>query len=226
MGHFNNRRDGGRPAMHKATCSECGSGCELPFRPSGGRPVFCSNCFEKQDGGGRRDDRRGGDRRDRGGFRDKQMHDAVCATCGDDCQVPFRPTPGKQIFCNNCFDKNGSTPSNSLTNKTEYTEHLDAIHMKLNLIMDSLGLESTKKEKAKKVTKIKTKTEVKKVAKKAVAKKKVVKKVAAKKPAKKAVAKKAPAKKKTVKKTVAKKPAKKTTKAKPKAKKAPAKKKK
>jgi len=43
---FSGGRDG-RPAMHQATCSECGASCELPFRPTGDRPVFCSNCFIK-----------------------------------------------------------------------------------------------------------------------------------------------------------------------------------
>jgi len=207
MGNFNrdDRRGGGRPTMHKATCSKCGSGCELPFRPSGGRPVFCSDCFDKQDGGGRRDDRRDSGRRDGGDFRDKQMHDAICATCGDDCQVPFKPTFGKQVYCSNCFDKGGNTGGGrgSLTNKTEYTEHLDAIHMKLNMIMDSLGLDSTKKEKAKKVAvkkETKKKVEKKKVEKKTI--KKVAKKTVIKKTVKKAEAKKAPAKKKVVKKAV------------------------
>lgn len=40
----------GRPMMHQATCNECGKSCEVPFRPSGSRPIFCSNCFEKQGG--------------------------------------------------------------------------------------------------------------------------------------------------------------------------------
>jgi len=31
--------------MHKAICSECGKECELPFKPTGNKPVFCSNCF-------------------------------------------------------------------------------------------------------------------------------------------------------------------------------------
>ena len=33
--------------MHKATCAECGKSCEVPFRPSGDKPVYCSNCFSK-----------------------------------------------------------------------------------------------------------------------------------------------------------------------------------
>lgn len=42
------RREGGKPEMHQATCSECGNPCEVPFRPNGSRPIFCSNCFGKQ----------------------------------------------------------------------------------------------------------------------------------------------------------------------------------
>ncbi len=40
---------GGRPELFAATCSSCGKGCELPFRPSGDRPVFCRDCFDKKD---------------------------------------------------------------------------------------------------------------------------------------------------------------------------------
>ena len=31
--------------MHKAVCADCGKNCEVPFRPSGDRPVYCKNCF-------------------------------------------------------------------------------------------------------------------------------------------------------------------------------------
>lgn len=43
----------------------------------------------------------------------KQMHDAVCAKCGAQCQVPFKPRPesegGKPVLCRECFmaSKNG-----------------------------------------------------------------------------------------------------------------------
>ncbi len=37
---------GGRPReMHKTTCSECKKECEVPFKPSGDRPVYCKDCF-------------------------------------------------------------------------------------------------------------------------------------------------------------------------------------
>ncbi|MFA6514236.1 MAG: CxxC-x17-CxxC domain-containing protein [Patescibacteria group bacterium] len=49
------RRDsgdrGGRMEMHKAVCAECGNDCEVPFKPSGERPVLCSTCFGNKDAG-------------------------------------------------------------------------------------------------------------------------------------------------------------------------------
>lgn len=35
--------------MHEATCSKCGKRCEVPFRPTTGKPIFCSDCFKKND---------------------------------------------------------------------------------------------------------------------------------------------------------------------------------
>ena len=40
-----------RPEMHKAVCAECGRECEVPFKPNGSRPIYCSSCFEAQGGG-------------------------------------------------------------------------------------------------------------------------------------------------------------------------------
>lgn len=35
-----------RAEMHDATCAKCGKACQVPFRPTGDRPVLCSACFE------------------------------------------------------------------------------------------------------------------------------------------------------------------------------------
>ncbi|MDP3726306.1 MAG: hypothetical protein Q8R36_03865 [bacterium] len=44
-------RDGSRPMqMFSAVCSECARACEIPFRPTGERPVFCKDCFDKKRG--------------------------------------------------------------------------------------------------------------------------------------------------------------------------------
>lgn len=42
------RRDFSRPVqMHSAVCATCGNECQIPFKPTGERPVYCSSCFEK-----------------------------------------------------------------------------------------------------------------------------------------------------------------------------------
>lgn len=39
---------GDRPQMHQATCNECQKACEVPFRPTGERPVYCRDCFSSK----------------------------------------------------------------------------------------------------------------------------------------------------------------------------------
>jgi len=39
--------DRGPRQFYKATCSECGQECEVPFKPTEGRPVYCNECFKK-----------------------------------------------------------------------------------------------------------------------------------------------------------------------------------
>jgi CxxC-x17-CxxC domain-containing protein len=38
---------GGPREMHPAKCSDCGKDCEVPFKPTEGRPVYCRDCFQK-----------------------------------------------------------------------------------------------------------------------------------------------------------------------------------
>lgn len=33
--------------MFPATCASCGTETQVPFRPSGERPVYCSDCFSR-----------------------------------------------------------------------------------------------------------------------------------------------------------------------------------
>lgn len=34
--------------LHKAICADCNKECEVPFRPSNDRPVYCKDCFSKR----------------------------------------------------------------------------------------------------------------------------------------------------------------------------------
>ena len=64
------RRDRDDRPMQKfsATCAACHKKCEVPFRPSGDKPVYCSDCFGKKNQDDHRDER-GSDRR--GGRNDR-----------------------------------------------------------------------------------------------------------------------------------------------------------
>ena len=36
--------------MHETVCGACGKPARVPFKPTGGRPVYCSDCFQQQGG--------------------------------------------------------------------------------------------------------------------------------------------------------------------------------
>ncbi len=42
-----NRFFSGPKEMHKAICSECKKECEVPFKPTEGKPVYCRDCYQK-----------------------------------------------------------------------------------------------------------------------------------------------------------------------------------
>ncbi|MBP7843114.1 hypothetical protein KA017_03865 [Candidatus Woesebacteria bacterium] len=54
---FGSQNSGGFNQMHDATCADCGGDCKVPFLPTSGKPVYCSDCFEKR-GNGNGDSRR------------------------------------------------------------------------------------------------------------------------------------------------------------------------
>jgi CxxC-x17-CxxC domain-containing protein len=130
-----------RTAMHHAKCNNCGKDCEVPFKPTSGKPIYCSSCFEKsQDDGQKkygkeRSDKnfKSGDSRKRSfGDRDLAMHHAVCDNCGKDCEVPFRPTKGKPIYCDKCF---GNTKEN---NTDQFKKEFEILNKKLDKILEIL----------------------------------------------------------------------------------------
>jgi len=43
-------RDRGPREMFSATCSNCGREAQVPFRPTSGKPVYCSDCFRSMRG--------------------------------------------------------------------------------------------------------------------------------------------------------------------------------
>lgn len=188
--------------LYKAVCDQCGKTAQLPFKPTGDKPVYCSDCFEQ------RAPQRGGDRRpprdSRRDFRrEKQLYDVTCDSCGKPAKVPFKPTGDKPIYCDNCFAaKGGSRRPNQAAQIEELNTKLDLIMKALKIKMpkeksSSAKASADKKEKptpkkpAAKKTPAKTKTAPKK---KPAAKKTPAKKKAA--PKKKPAVKKKPAEKK------------------------------
>ncbi len=171
-------RDSGRPAMmHKATCSQCGKDCQLPFKPNGNRAVFCSTCFEGQknenpDRAERKSFGKPAFRTDKPRFEDKKVFEAVCGNCGDDCLVPFRPFPGKPVFCKKCFDRddksvNHIVKTDNASNKAieQLKTQIEMLDIKLERILRMLtpeedrieaeetGIKPVKKTASKKSTK-------------------------------------------------------------------------
>lgn len=51
-------------------------------------------------GGGRSSFGRGG-----GSDGPREMFKTVCSSCGKECEVPFKPTNGKPVYCSECFDR-------------------------------------------------------------------------------------------------------------------------
>lgn len=70
----NSRRFERKPLeMHDATCDKCGKECQVPFRPSGDKPVLCSDCFRKSEGSSRSFGPRSRDRSSSSGMSSEEL---------------------------------------------------------------------------------------------------------------------------------------------------------
>ena len=77
-------------------------------------------------------------RRDNRSGRD-EMTKVTCSECKEECEVPFKPTSTKPVYCSNCFEKHDPKNNNSSNNHSE--RDLDIINEKLNKIMKALKIE-------------------------------------------------------------------------------------
>ena len=94
------------------------------------RPRPRSNRFS--DRGPRRDSR---DRRDGRDKRDVEMTKVTCSSCNSECEVPFKPTSSKPVYCSDCFSRKDRAGSNNRSSKD-----LDIVIEKLNKIMKALDI--------------------------------------------------------------------------------------
>ncbi len=174
MAIFNGRSDRGRsvynrgverPPMHSAVCSKCGAACQVPFKPTGNRPLFCNDCFKLEGGGNRRND----DRRSQNP-QDRPMYDAICDNCGNRCQIPFQPRQGREVFCSHCFEQKEKGNQRS-DERPRNNVSLDEVNAKLDKILsllstsskEEVSVEPIKLESTKKVKKAKPEITVEKV---------------------------------------------------------------
>ena len=91
--------------------------------------------FEDVHKSGRRDSRRDSNSYSRN-RRDIEMTKVICSSCGKECEVPFRPTSTKPVYCNDCFAKKNKVSSDKTSNRD-----FDIINEKLNKIMKALKIE-------------------------------------------------------------------------------------
>jgi CxxC-x17-CxxC domain-containing protein len=106
------------------TCSDCGidfvfSASEQAFFAEKGfasAPMRCASCRAQRrasggggssygNGGGGGYSSGGGYGAGGGGYSrgPREMFDATCARCGNETQVPFRPTGARPVYCSDCF---------------------------------------------------------------------------------------------------------------------------
>lgn len=121
--------------------------------------------------GGFKGGNRGGDRGDRGPV---TMHRAICSSCGKSCEVPFRPTGEKPVYCRDCFagrsamggdrsqrkdprtfsqntshNSQSNSSSQTVAGNSEIKKQLDALNVKIDkvvLLMQEMILKGALKE--------------------------------------------------------------------------------
>lgn len=85
-------------------CKDCGQ--EFIFT-AGEQEFFAEKGFtnEPQRCKACRDARKGGNSSSRERRDDRPMYEAVCASCGKHCKVPFEPRTDRPVYCSDCFRK-------------------------------------------------------------------------------------------------------------------------
>ena len=93
------------------------------------------------------------DRRDSRSDFEKKMFRVTCDKCGTKCEVPFKPTEGKPVYCDDCFrSKNSSRRDNDggyerrqapqqQSSARDYSKELDEINEKLDKIISALQID-------------------------------------------------------------------------------------
>lgn len=129
MADFNrgNRDRRGPAEMHQAVCDKCRKDCEVPFRPTNGKPIFCNNCFQSN---------RGSDSRPTN-FEERRMFETICDECKNSCRVPFQPRGDKPVYCQDCFG--GKKGAGKKITEPSYLENFELLNSKIDRILVMLA---------------------------------------------------------------------------------------
>lgn len=170
-GGFDKDRDARPVTMHQAVCASCGKTCEIPFKPTGDKPVYCRDCFAGRmamggDLSNRRDPRSGGDRgfnrggrEERGGFRNDSRNDFGNSNRDNSAKPQNNEEIKRQLDSLNVkIDKlvyTISKLSDSLNKNTDITvpTKVETINNPENKIEDKQASKKVEKAKTKKITK-------------------------------------------------------------------------
>lgn len=78
-------------------------------------PTRCPDCrAARKQSAGQRGGSFGG-RSGGGGYREReprQMYTAICASCGNEAQVPFQPREDRPVYCSDCYQSQNAGRSN------------------------------------------------------------------------------------------------------------------
>jgi CxxC-x17-CxxC domain-containing protein len=122
---------------YDVVCGQCGVDCQVPFKPTGTKPVLCDTCFKDSpaplSGDGDLDS-------PRNRTSSKKRHRAICSVCRVKFDLPFKPINGKPVFCKACYGKssNGSA-GGSVGESRDLIARIDILDAKLDMILNLLG---------------------------------------------------------------------------------------
>src|SRR3990167_8124053 len=81
--------------------------------------------------------------RSKGGFRDNRnsgrfnnTYNSTCSKCGNKCQVPFKPTGSKPVYCDSCFKQNNFLNQDKVSASESFSEQFNQINAKLDRIIE------------------------------------------------------------------------------------------
>ncbi len=81
-----------------------------------------------------------------------EMHDVICDKCKKECQVPFKPSTDKPVYCSDCFRKNDRPSSYNSRNQDISSrpgissQEFELLNAKLDKIMQALEIDSEDEE--------------------------------------------------------------------------------